>query len=444
MAFIKHLPKVSLLILIVFFIFFSCNDKSSNDTSKSFITPEEQVYEVTTQENTNSVSKSVMNDLDSYDSNTGTYIFDSKASELKGLKPGTVALFEAHSLRKIKSVRIEGGKTIIETSFAKLTDYYKNAKISYNTAIEWNNTATSAVNFKMGQPVVTLARPMLGFISNNKSVSRISSIQNESSVKIEQEIRGWKIEFELKPSSNGKLKIKLVAKKERICSIVAEGFISSFTSQANIEIVNGETQHFSYTNEGMEGEIEIKFSAVGLGSEISILEIPATIEKTILVYGIIPVTLRLKANLKIIPEIAVGNSSQVSMKLNYNSNTGFTYNTGGLTPQGSVTNDTAIQTGDSNTATTAIAGVGVGIEFPRFEIGILGNVVVPYLVLNTHASSYLSTGLAGGSPPCHLARLKYEASAGVTMSFFGVGTINNDYKLFKEEKRWVSEGSHCD
>ena len=432
--YVKKIEPISLLIFLL--LFSSCgSDSNNNDFSEGFITPKTESFSATTHENTKAVSKDVLNSLESYDATSGTYTFSKNADGIESLKPGSVVLFETHSLRKIKSVHEEGGKIIVQSEFARLTDYYKDAKISYSTPINWDNSTADATKMTFGQPIATIIKPI--------GLNMIGAPQQEVNVELEREIRGWKVTFKLTPEAGNKLKIKLTAKKEHICSIVAEGYISSFTSNMNIEIANSETNAFSYRNEGLEGELEMKFSAVGLGSEIAILEIPASIEKTILVNGIIPVTLRIKANLKILPEVAVGSSSQVNMKLKYNSNTGFDFDGSGMNPIGSLTGDNPEQTGDNNTATMAIAGMGVGVEFPRFEIGVFGNLVVPYLVLETTYSSYLSTGLAGGAPPCHLARLKYKANAGVSMSFLGVAKIHNDYKLFEKEKKWTSEGSQC-
>ena len=444
MKLLKICSKRPLFLLLGFLIVLSCGKNSDKSGDTGFIEPEKQEFEATLQENTASVSKSVMNDLVSYDEKTGTYIFASNSGEIEDLKLGMVVLFEAHSLRKIKSVTNDDGNTIIETEFAKLTDYFKDAKINYSALVDWNDTSTGAINMKVGQPIVTMATPMLGLKMKNSALETNNlNFQNEFGVKFKREIRGWKVEFELKPEAGGKLKIKLVAEKERRCSITAEGFISSFTSNANIVIENGNTQNFSYSNDGLEGEIEIKFAAVGLGSDIAQLEIPAKIERTILVYGIIPVTLRLKANLQIYPEVAVGSSSQVSMKLTYNSTMGFAYEAGRVRSDGDIRGENAEQTGDSNTATAGIAGMGVSVEFPRFEIGILGNVVVPYLLLKTHTSSYLSTGLLDNTP-CHFAEMKYKGHAGVTLNFLNLVSINNDYKLFDKKKRWEADGSHCD
>lgn len=424
-------PKLSfkLLLLSSIFLFLSCGDSSSEGTSEEVIIPEEETINATKQENTTAIPKKTMADLESYDSESGSYVFDKGAKSVEDLKPGTVVLFEGHSLRKIKSVNKEDGKIKVETEFAKLTDYYKEAEISYSAPINWSEASTASTRVSYGQPIATL---------------RPNALINDPNVELKTKLNGWDINLKLTPKAGEKLEIELGAKKGNLCSIKAEGFISSFTSNANISISNGETTHFSYNNQGMRGEMEVKFAAVGLGSEIAILEIPATIEKTILVQGIIPVTFRLKANLKIYPEVAVGNSSQVSMKVNYNSNTGFSYSAGSLTTTGGVSDDNAEQTGDSNTAAPAIAGMGVGVEFPRFEIGILGNFVVPYMVLETHTSSYLSTGLAGGAPPCHMAKIRYKMHTGVTMNFLNVATIHNDYKIFEKEKKWEAPGSYCD
>jgi hypothetical protein len=438
--------RLLLLVSILTTVLFSCGDAKNKYSFERVIKPASESFEATTQENTKQVSSAVLSDLISYDQKTGNYVFTDDAKTVEGLKPGTVVLFEGHSLRRIKSVKSEGDKILVSSEFAKLTDYYKDAKISYSAPINWNASTADSYTMKIGQPIVTMASPALAMVNPQLEGDGNDPISPEGDegihVRYEETIKGWKVGFNLTPEAGGKLKIKLSAEKGNVCSIVAEGFISSFTSNAQINISNGETQQFSYRNDGMQGEMEVKFAAVGLGSDIAILEIPAKLERTILVNGFIPVTLRLKANLKIYPEVAPGSSSQVSIKLNYNSDLGFSYETGHVNTFADVTGDTAEQTGDSNTATAGIAGMGVGVEFPRMEIGIFGNTIVPYLLLNTHTSSYLSTGLLDNRP-CHTATCKYAVHAGLSFSFLGIASINNDYKAFEQEKRWVAEGSHC-
>ncbi len=427
------LKNVALLCVVLLLVSCGGDKKKSNGLSNTHIIPKTETLKATPKENTDAVPASVMQALENYNPETGTYTFSGNADEVENLQVGKVVLFETHSLRKITSVKKEGGKIVMESTYARLTDYYEEADISYSAPITWDNAGVAATKMNVGTPIATMIPPMMMVLQGG---------EQELGITLEREVQGWKIEFELQPEAGDKLNIKLTATKGNVCSIVAEGFISSFVSNSSIEISEGETQHFSYENDGLEGEMELKFAAVGLGSDIAILEIPAQIERTILVQGIIPVTLRLKANLKIYPEVAAGSSSQASMKVSYNSNLGFSYDGGRLSTTGGVSNDTPEQTGDSNTATAGIAGMGVGVEFPRFEIGILGNTVVPYLLLNTHTSSYLSTGLLDNRP-CHTATLKYASHAGVSMNFLGVMSINNDYKIFEQEKRWVADGSHC-
>ncbi|MAY51677.1 MAG: hypothetical protein CMC75_00240 [Flavobacteriaceae bacterium] len=425
----------SILLGFTAIIFMACggNESGNQGSVRDAIVPVQEKLEAVTQEGTASISLKTMDALQTYDKANGTYVFN-KNNEVENLTPGTVVLFEGHSLRKIASVSSEGNKTMVTTEFAKLTDYYKELDLSYTAPVNWgDDTAMAGTSVKVGTPIATMIQPM----------PTLLAAQASQSVELKTKVKGWDIEIKVEPEGDD-MKLELVAKKEHLCSIKAEGKISSFESTSEIRISDGQTQHFSYDNRGMSGEMEVKFAAVGLGSEVAMLEIPAKIEKTILVQGIIPVTLRLKANLKIFPEVAVGSSSQVSMKLTYDSNAGFVFDGSRLTPRGAIEGANPEQTGDSNTATPAIAGMGVGVEFPRFEIGIFGELVVPYLLLDNTFSSYLSTGLAGGAPPCHLARLKYKSKAGVTMNFLGVASIHNDYTIFEKEKKWTSEGSYCD
>jgi hypothetical protein len=436
-----NLSKLTLSVLsILTLVTISCGDAKSGagDRTAGYIIPKTENFKATTKENTQAVPGSVMQSLESYDKKTGTYVFSKDADDIEDLKVGSVVLFETHSLRKIKSVTKKDGKIVVESEFAMLTDYFKDAQIDYKADINWGDPgAANSTKMIVGQPIATMINPINGINSGAAGQAGVN-------VNLNTTLKGWKIKLKLEPVAGSKLKIELSAKKENVCSIVAKGFISSFTSNLNISISDGVTRNFSYSNNGIDAEMEVKFSAVGLGSEIAILKIPAEIERKILINGVIPVTLRLKANLKIIPELAVGNSSQVGMKLSYTTNQGFTFDAGKLTPQGSVSGANPQQTGDNNTATMGIAGMGVTVEFPRFEVGIFDKLVVPYLVMSTTFSSYLNTGLLSATRPCHMARLKYKANAGVTMSLFGVLSINNDYKLFEHEKRWATANSFCD
>jgi hypothetical protein len=432
-SFLSLAKKPALVCLLLVLISCEGDKKKSNDFSKTYLVPKTQTFNGTTQENTVSVSATVINDLENYNAETGTYTFSSSADEVEDLKPGNVVLFETHSLRKIKSTKKEGGRIILETEFATLNEYFKDAHIAYSAPINWDEKGVAETKITFGKPIATLVAPLLGFSG--------TTVQS-SLIEFKDKIADWDVEFNLDPMSGGKLKVELKAEKERLCSIVAEGTISSFVSEADIVIENGITQHFSYHNQNLEGELEIKFAASGLGTQVVILEIPAQIERTILVQGVIPVTLRLKANIKIYPEVAPGSTSQVSMKYKYNSRLGFQYEGTSLTSSGDIVEDVFEQTGDSNTATAGIAGMGVAVEFPRVEIGILGNIVVPYIVHNMHASSFLSTGLLDGNP-CHRASCKFDVHAGVSMRFLGVGAINHDYKIGERMERWIVPGSHC-
>lgn len=437
--------------LAAMFLITACGGGGTSDGENPYtdaIIPEEQTFHVTLQENTEAIKAHVMSDLESYDAESGTYVFNSDADDVGDLAPGKVVLFEGHSLRRITSVESSNGKVIVHSEFAKLTDYYKDADISYSQKITWDKSSAASTRVQLGEPKFAMAgfgqlAQAEGEGGESGSGSDFHGDEEGLHVRLNQEINDWKVGFELTPQSGDRLNIKLTAEREHVCTISAEGFISSFTSNADIQIAGGETQQFSYNNDGMEGEVEVKFAAVGLGSDIAILEIPASIERTILVNGIIPVTLRLKANLQIIPEVSVGSSSQASVILRYNSNTGFAYNAGRVTAEGEVTSDGPEQTGDCNTASAAVAGMGVSVEFPRFEIGILGNLVVPYLLLKTHTSSFIQTGAFGGRP-CHQATCKYEAHAGVNMSFLNVASINYDYKITEHEQRWEAPGSQCE
>ncbi len=83
------------------------------------------------------------------------------------------------------------------------------------------------------------------------------------------------------------------------------------------------------------------------------------------------------------------------------------------------------------------AGLGLGLEFPRIEIASLGEIIVPYFLMNTYLDTQLDT-----YRPCQMGNMKSKLVAGLSLSFFGA-SYNAERELWKAQKRWEKEGSNC-
>jgi len=409
----------------------SCGGDEKGNVGKNGNIPEpdKSTYDVEYTENTIIVNDDVVEMMITSDKKSGVYKFNATADELMKLEKGNVVIFAGHSVRKIKSVNKSGGEIIVNTEYASLNEVIKNGTIKWESEINWSSD----------QPEVKNASLIMG------DAIFASETTSELKLHYEGKIKGWDVTLDLKPKDN-KLSIEITGSKsikgQKVCTIEGKGFISNFNHQSEITFENSELQNYEYHNKGLKGELEIKFSAVGLGSKIAQLEIPVKISIPYRI-GLIPINFNLKANLKIYPEVRKGASSQASYKLTYDSDMGFKFSDGKMDVKSTVKSQEMEVTGETVSAGAVTTGVGVGLEFPRFEIAVFGELVVPYFLYNTSVTTFYEPGLLSNVPPCQEGKMTLKCVSGIDLKFFGVSYAYSKTH-FEKEKKWQTEGSRCE
>jgi hypothetical protein len=200
---------------------------------------------------------------------------------------------------------------------------------------------------------------------------------------------------------------------------------------------------YSENHSNMNGEIGVKLAFLSMPEGDAAFELPINFMNVMVIQGGIPVSYRIKCVLKIYPQITQANSSSTAdIKLTYSGSNGFNYQNNVLSPNANLDNFEPAVNGQTGSASTTIVGVGVGMEFPRFEIGIFDTVVVPYMLINTSCINYFESGLPFIPGPCNSSKLTMKAVAGVDFSFLGLST-SRDITLFERSKTFKTPGSKC-
>jgi hypothetical protein len=398
--------------------------------NKLFEPDQGTVSNVVKQANTAEVPLETMTkSFEKFDKATGQMIFGSSASELKNLKAGAVVLFTGHSLKKIVNVTETGGKVVVKTTAAKFTEYYKSAKIDYKTGFQWNSSV-------LNSSVIHV---------NNNTSARIKHVNGTEEWTYKGTISGWECELALSPETSGnnrKLALNLKAKRGNIAGIEFKGFISNFNIESQINVENSRVSAYSERHNDINGEIEAKYAFLSLSNADAAFEIPIDFFRVMIVHGVIPVTYRIKCVLKVFPEISANSTCQANLKLVYSGSNGFTYENNGLTPSATMSSFEPSIVGETGSASAGIVGVGVGLEFPRFEIGIFDTVVVPYLLTNTSVISYFESGLPFMPGPCNSTKITVKAETGINFSFLGL-TRSESLKLYEKSETYKTPGSKC-
>lgn len=426
MKIFKDTLLIILLLLSVIIISGGCGgDKKGNEVPE----PDKSTYEVEFTENTIVVEEDVMQSFISSDKESGIYKFNSDADDLLDLQPGKIVFFYGHSVRRVSSVTEQGNEIIVNTEYVTLNEAIKNGTIGWENKIDWSPD----------QPEIQNASLFIG--------DEIFAAQETSEFKIHYEgkLQGWDLSVDLLPKDN-KLTIDITASKEvggqKVCTVTGKGFISQFTNQVHFRFTDSNLDNFEIVNHGINGELEIKFAAVQLGTETAQLVIPAKIKIPTRVYGI-PVSFNLGCNLKIFPEVRGGASSQASYKLTYDSDMGFKFANNSAEATSKLNSHNMEVTGETVSAGMITTGVGVGLEFPRIEVAILNEVIVPYFLYNTSITTFYEPGIASNVPPCQEGKMKVKCVSGVDLKFLGVSyAFSKDH--FEKERKWQTEGSQCE
>lgn len=415
-----------LLLIVLFMLGCGKVEESKEQISKNEI-PEKQNFQIVLQNDVKKIDDDVVDLLIETDKSSGVYTFNNSADELEDLSEGDIVIFSGHSVRKIKKVEFINNEYKVSTEFVPLNKVIKDGEISWEKKFNWgDDTGVTKASIISGD---------LLFASDGDA----------GKVKFKGKIKGWDVSIELKPEAGSKLNIKITASKKRgdqkVASLIASGWISNFENVSSMNFSGGNLTNFQMNNRGLKGELELKFAAQGLGSDVALIDLPAKISLPIRV-GWVPVNLILKANLKLYPEVRQGASSVASYKMTYDSDMGFTFGENATNPSGNLNTHEMSVTDETVSAGSISTGFGVGVEFPRFEISILNELVVPYFLLNIHSSTFYEPGILSNVPPCQEGKMNFKCIAGLSMKLFSL-SYEHQKVLWEKERKWQTEGSNC-
>jgi hypothetical protein len=342
--------------------------------------------------------------------------------DVSSLPVGEPLMFPGKAVRRINHVAVEGGKTVIYTDPAKLNEVIKDAKIGWNQKFSFG---------KMPLSELERIKPMFGGTALAQTGTSGNSVQFSGT------INDWSMSVSITPdSSQNRLDITMDGRKGSAGRVHADGYISDFSSRGNLQYADSNLNDFTYEEQGLQGRLHVIFAAVELGSDEALFNIPAEIS---IPYEVGPLFMeaKLKADLRVVPEVRGGASAQADFTVSYGADRGFSFDGGHVTPLGQLDNQDVAITGNTVSAGTIATGMGVGIEFPRLELAMYGETIVPYLALDNYTYTVYTP-----DPPCQEGGMRQRAVAGLTLSFLGA-EYSQETELWKRESVHELPGSHC-
>ncbi len=401
-----------LLSVFVFFLFGGCE----KDDPIPPVSTESIVYDVMYTDHTVFIDSLDVQSLVRIDKADYIYYFESSNPKIADLEVNDILLIYGVALRKVTGITQSGGETIVETDYATLNEAIREGEISWNKEISFLDGVIPEVQMQ-GQNIKLKSATAYGFefeYPYGDFTYRIKFSFTDKKVDVE---------FEISKDLAGPVTAKFLAK----------GSIENFYSSTEMKFENNKLTKFGQQNPGMKGELLLNLTVAGSGRDVITLDFPVVLLKFPVMAGPIPVTINVKVLFVFNCSVPVDGSSQIEAKFSYNSTTGIKYNGTTVSADASM-GDQSMDKNIAQTGASSAIAANFGLAFPRLEIGVFEDVIVPYI-----QTAFLIGGDYTFNPACQQAKSQFIGACGLNLSFLGF-SYNANTVLWLEEKVLLQSG----
>jgi hypothetical protein len=409
----KHIQFFLISVWIVF-LFNTC--KKDDPVVLPETEKESSVYDVTLTDNTVFIDSLSVTSLVRIDTVDYVYYFEGSDPKITNLQVDDILLIYGVALRRVTGVTHNGDETQVETAYATLNEAIKDGEISWNKKI----------NFKNGViPVVQMHGQNILYKSTSSDGFEFEFTYGEYN---------YRIKFDFTDSlANVEFEVSKELVKPITAKFLAKGSIRNFYSSTEMNFRNSELTNFNQKNSDMEGDLTLNLTVAGSGRDELTFDFPVVLLSYPVMVGPFLVVINLKVLFVINCVVPVDGSSQVEVKFEYTSTTGFKYDGTTVSADASM-GDQSMDKNIAQTGASSAIGVNFGLAFPRIEIGIFKELIVPWI-----QTAFLIGGDYTFTPPCQQAKCQYIGACGFDFSFFGFG-YSGKKTLWQEEKVLLKSG----
>lgn len=389
---------------------------------------EEMTYDVIYDDGAMVVEGEAMADVMAVSEDGKTVTLAAGSGTAEGISEGDVVLFAESAFGTVESISTDGDETVVELGEATLNQIISDGEISWKNEVKWDEMSAS----NLSQEFVHA-----GFVLQEATPE--PTIPLPKGLKFSGKIGGWEVSIELKPTSE-RLNIDLTAKYGDAVAVTGKGFISNFTEETLLKFEDSQFGEAASRTTELETEMELTWHAfrrnnnAGL-TEVAQFTLPVAFPIPFFI-GPIPFKFSIKAVLQVVPAFEAEASSGGSWKVNYKSSQGFKVDN---TLGGSIGEMTGAQidtTDQAETVTSSLgpAGFAIGIEFPRFELAIFGDIAMAFVTLKTYSAGLWTPGttLTADIAPCQTGYTEISAKYGYKMGILGGVGISAESDIWKQ------------
>jgi len=357
-------------------------------------------------------SSEASKDVVSIDLEKNIFTFKNSSEKAKKLKKGDVVLIHGQALGKANRVTTSGSNIVVETVEATLDELIEDGTIEWKTYCDFP-PETDFIVLMDDKTVAPITRASKG----TKFSFNFGPYKYSINMDMKKEYANVKLEVS---KSVGPLEAKMVA----------EGRISSFYSENKIVYKKSKVTNYSNTNSNLQGDLTLSLVINASGNDYLDVEMPVVLLAYPVMVGPILTVIKVKLQILINTVVPVEGSAQISTKFKYSSQTGFVYDGVKTSAKAQIGNFSIDKTLEPKTGAPSAIAVNFGIGFPRLEIGIFGQLIVPWI-----QTAFLIGGDYTAFPACRQARAAFIGGCGVNFTFLGKeGGAKAIHNLWNEEK----------
>ncbi len=436
------------------------------------LTDVDTTWDVTYKPDTTLVSGDGLAALKSEDA-SGTYTFDEKAARAAGLDldKGRVLLLAGKALRRITSVKSDGGTITVKTEQASLDDAIQAGTVAWDVPIEFDfdqfftdvkpgKLKSEPSAMKLGG--LTATTPQLSQISMAMPDGRTVPVMSSDDDSIAEALLD---SIEVKPesgsvawtfSSHGnKYQFRLTSKGDSVDILIvvsrggdakptmafrAEGSMGSFRSSSNNTYAGGSLATSDVKLDNLSGDLKLSLAAAGAGSAPVEMDVPVPMLTFTWMVGPVPVTIDIKAKIVGNIKTEVNASATAKSSFTYKGDVGFKYQGTKVTASGATDVDEMDpEPADSAAPMSVNVDAQFGVAFPYVSLSILGQGLIPNIKLGTVIGTSLQWGgPAAGFPAssiCKSAYVRMEVTGGYDFEILGRKLASDEFDIYKDKKK---------
>lgn len=379
-------------------------------------------FEVTWQPDTTVVEQEQLGLLTSYDLETGQFTFDATGVVEAGLdiSVGRVLMIYGIALGRVTDVQTAGNDLFVQTEYAALTDAISDGTIAWDYGVDFRPERLTSIIVD-GERIAS------------QDVNPINEFEFESggyTYKLALELDNQFCWVSLEVSKGGGATIT--------GKFTAEGFIERFRTVDNIVIAGGVVQQFDHSYEGMRGDLLLELivtAGTATTDEFINLKLPWTVLEYTFLVGYVPVTVRVKLQVVMNLFVPVAGSAWVDVGFSYDSDIGLSYNGTNVGATGNA-GVYSFEEGTHQTGAPSPIVANFGIGFPRVELALLGDLLVPW-----GQTAFLIEGnFTPFSPALQEAKVAYIGAIGYKLDILGLFGIEGSLTVWNEEETIFQAG----